>query len=64
MKRCPQCNRVETDEALKFCRVDGGTLVSDSGAISGEVGTAKCGSGALSSEIKTSVLGEKDQTLE
>ena len=23
MKRCLQCNRVETDEALKFCRVDG-----------------------------------------
>lgn len=26
MKRCPQCNRVETDEALKFCRVDGAPL--------------------------------------
>ena len=26
MKRCPQCNRVETDEALKFCRIDGATL--------------------------------------
>ena len=22
MKRCPQCNRVETDNALVFCRVD------------------------------------------
>ena len=21
MKRCPQCNRLETDEALKFCRI-------------------------------------------
>jgi len=30
MKRCPQCNRVETDESLKFCRVDGIVLVSDS----------------------------------
>lgn len=59
MKRCPQCNRVETDEALKFGRVDDATLVSDSGAIGGEVGTAKFGSGAVSSEIKTSVLGEK-----
>ena len=29
MKRCPQCNRIETDEALKFCRVDGATLVDD-----------------------------------
>jgi TolB-like protein/Tfp pilus assembly protein PilF len=26
MKRCPHCNRVETDEALKFCRVDGTLL--------------------------------------
>ena len=24
MKRCPQCNRVETDDALTFCRADGG----------------------------------------
>jgi len=29
MKRCPLCHRVETDEALKFCRVDGVTLVTD-----------------------------------
>jgi len=28
MKRCPQCNRVETDEALKFCRNDGVLLVA------------------------------------
>lgn len=27
MKRCPTCNRVETDEALKFCRTDGTPLV-------------------------------------
>jgi hypothetical protein len=27
MKRCPQGNRVETDEALKFCRVDGAALL-------------------------------------
>ncbi|MFN2532891.1 MAG: tetratricopeptide repeat protein [Pyrinomonadaceae bacterium] len=27
MKRCPQCNRVETDDALAFCRVDGARLV-------------------------------------
>ena len=30
MKRCPQCNRVETDDALAFCRADGSRLVSDS----------------------------------
>src|SRR5215471_12176677 len=26
MKRCPQCIRVESDESLKFCRVDGTAL--------------------------------------
>lgn len=30
MKRCPKCNGIETDEALKFCRADGTHLVSDS----------------------------------
>lgn len=63
-KRCPQCNRVETDEALKFCRVDRATLVSDFDAISGEMDTAKFGSGAVSSEIKTSILGEKIKLLD
>jgi len=29
MKHCPQCNRVETDDLLKFCRVDGTVLVFD-----------------------------------
>jgi TolB-like protein/tetratricopeptide (TPR) repeat protein len=56
MKRCPQCNRIETDEALAFCRADGTALVSDSDSISGEAGTAKFGSDGLSSEIKTSIL--------
>jgi TolB-like protein/Tfp pilus assembly protein PilF len=28
MKHCPQCNRIETDDALAFCRVDGATLVT------------------------------------
>lgn len=30
MKRCPQCNRVETDDALTFCRVDGTPLIRES----------------------------------
>lgn len=45
MKRCPQCNRVETDHALVYCRVDGAALISDSGAV-----------GAASTEIETSIL--------
>jgi TolB-like protein/Tfp pilus assembly protein PilF len=54
MKRCPQCNRVEADDALVYCRVDGTALSSDSGSIDG--GTAKFASGAVSSEIETSIL--------
>src|SRR6185369_12180472 len=30
MKRCPTCNRVETDRSLAFCRVDGARLRTDS----------------------------------
>ena len=56
MKRCPRCNRVEPDEALKFCRIDGATLVSDSGSVSREAGTARFASSAMSSEIETSAL--------
>ena len=54
MKRCPQCNRVETDEALKFCRVDGATLISGSSPLATEAGTAKLDS--ASAEIETSIL--------
>ena len=56
MKRCPQCNRVETDEALKFCRVDGATLVSDSSSIASEVGTALLSSPSHASEVHASIL--------
>ena len=64
MKRCPQCNRVETDEALKFCRVDGATLISESGSVSADAGTATFGSGPVSSEIETSVLPHTSTTPE
>src|SRR6266566_4253853 len=56
MKRCPQCNRVETDNSLVFCRVDGAALVSDSDSVSVEVSTAKSGSPPIASEVETSVL--------
>jgi len=36
MKRCPTCNRVESDEGLKFCRVDGTTLVSETPGLGDE----------------------------
>ena len=56
MKHCPQCKRVEPDDALKFCRVDGVTLVSDSAAPSHEPGTAQPGPAPASTEIETSIL--------
>ncbi|MGI8734050.1 MAG: tetratricopeptide repeat protein [Pyrinomonadaceae bacterium] len=33
MKRCPTCNRVETDETLAFCRVDGSPLAETSSEV-------------------------------
>src|SRR6266702_4794952 len=56
MKRCPQCNRVETDDALVFCRADGTALVSDSSPPDREAGTARLGTASEPSEIETSIL--------
>ncbi|HEY2972260.1 MAG TPA: hypothetical protein VGJ48_07080, partial [Pyrinomonadaceae bacterium] len=56
MKRCPQCNRVESDDALVFCRADGTALVSDSSPPDREAGTAGPGTASESSEIETSIL--------
>jgi hypothetical protein len=56
MKRCPQCSRVETDEALKFCRFDGATLVNNSLPFAAEGQTAQLGSGSPANEIETSIL--------
>jgi len=55
MKRCPQCNRVEPDDALAFCRVDGATLISESGSESAGASTGKV-SVSAQSEIETSIL--------
>src|ERR1041385_2141398 len=54
MKRCPQCNRVESDEALSFCRVDGTALLNDSSAFDDEAGTVRLDS--ASTEAATTVL--------
>src|SRR5437764_13210270 len=56
MKRCPQCNRVESDDALVFCRTDGTALISDSTSIDQETGTVKLGSGSVPNESATSIL--------
>jgi len=56
MKRCPQCNRVETDDVLVFCRVDGTAFVRDSLSLGNEAGTAQLGSTSAATEIETSIL--------
>jgi TolB-like protein len=54
MKRCPQCNRVEPNDTLAFCRADGTPLVADSQSISNEANTARFGS--ATSEARTGIL--------
>jgi len=61
MKRCHQCNRIETDETLKFCRVDGATLVNESSSFAGEAGTAPLGTSQDASEVHTSILPHNTQ---
>ncbi|HKZ79701.1 MAG TPA: tetratricopeptide repeat protein [Pyrinomonadaceae bacterium] len=56
MKQCPQCNRIEADDALAFCRADGTALISDSSPPGGEAGTKQLGSASTASEIETSIL--------
>src|SRR5213593_3868664 len=62
MKRCPKCDRVETDDALGFCRIDGAALINDSSSINSEAGTAKLGSASLASEVATSFLPHTTDT--
>src|SRR6266404_8997553 len=64
MKRCPQCNRVEADDTLAFCRSDGAALISTSSSFSGDLHTAKFGSSPVSSEIETSLLPQTPTTPE
>ncbi len=59
MKRCPTCNRVETDDVLVFCRADGTALVSDSSSLNSERGTASFGLGPVATEVETSILAHK-----
>ncbi len=55
MKRCPTCNRVETDETLKFCRLDGSLLVA-AAASESESATMTLHASRPSEEITTGRL--------
>lgn len=70
MKRCPTCNRVETDDAFTFCRVDGTPLVRESGTFSESAGTLKLGSAPVTGDAETRILPQAgaasptDETLQ
>src|SRR5678816_2159095 len=53
MKRCPQCNRFESDDTLAFCRVDGSSLLL---AGSEELGTIRLDQAPVSGEVRTTLL--------
>ena len=58
MKRCPTCNRVESDDTLAFCRADGTALINDSGSANPDAGTVKFNSGTVAKEIETKSIVE------
>ena len=59
MKRCPQCNRLEKDDALVFCRVDGTALLADSAALNSE--TARLDTASVATELDTSLLPHRTE---
>ena len=56
MKRCPQCNRVESDNSLAFCRVDGTALIQE--ALSDDSGTIRFNSAPITGQTKTTASQE------
>src|SRR5262245_55351121 len=61
MKRCPQCNRLESDETLSFCRSDGIPLVNESPWFNDEAGTVRVGSPA--EETGTKMLSQANAAI-
>src|SRR4030095_13262035 len=55
-RRCPQCNRVEPDDSLVYCRTDGAGLVNDSSLDTDDPRTARLASSSVATEIDTSLL--------
>ena len=55
MKHCPQCNRIETDAALKFCRKDGARLIAGEPSLS-ESATMALPSSTPSEDLTTGRL--------
>ena len=56
MKRCPKCNRAESDDSLAFCRADGTRLLSDGSFVSEGAGTLRFDSAPVTGETETRIL--------
>jgi len=63
MKRCPQCNRLEPDDALAFCRVDGAPLVADTSSENLDAGTMKLVSRSVAAEAATNRLVDENTNI-
>ena len=63
MKRCPQCNRLESDDALGFCRADGTPLLDVAADVEGDAGTIKLSSGPLATEAETGRLNDASTNI-
>jgi TolB-like protein len=62
MKHCPECNRVETDDSLVFCRTDGAALVGNSSANDREAGTVRLSAPSGPTDTATSILPRTTNT--
>src|SRR5258708_5927128 len=58
MKRCPACQRVYSDETIKFCRVDGTTLVNGSAGLGESKATRVLPYSHATDEAPTEMLRE------
>lgn len=56
MKRCPKCNRAESDDSLAFCRTDGTPLLSDGSFVSEGAGTLRFDSAPVTGETDARIL--------
>src|SRR5687768_12004446 len=61
MKRCPKCNRPESDDSLAFCRADGARLISDGSFVSEGAGTLMFGAAPTTGETETRMLPTSEE---
>ena len=63
MKRCPTCHRLESDDSLAFCRVDGSALVPESSTYNPDARTLQLNNPSVSqTAAETSTVRLSDRT--